>query len=430
MNVSELSPNPANPRQISDEKLSMLKDALKEFGDLSGIVFNRRTKQLVGGHQRVKVLPKNAKVTLSAQWNKPTKTGTIATGFIEIEGEHYTYREVDWDETKEKAANIAANQHGGEWDLPKLRDWLVELKTLDYPMDLTGFASSELESLIAPIQKIEPGCDENEIPEALKEAKTEPGDLFQMGPHRLLCGDSTQLSNVEKLLGGQKPDMAFTSPPYNVGIAYNGHDDQMPEDAYWDLIRQVVTNIWAVARSDIWMLWNVGASASAGFDRHMGIIRDAGFKIDRAICWKKKGITGPPIFSHTQEKARTKYYLPFFGWEFIFACYQSKGPGKRSLSPELLHRRMTDVWEVDQSVDSNDQSGHPAAFPVALASDAIALYADDLVFEPFGGSGSTLIACEKTGRACAIMEKDPLYCDVILARWEKYTGKKAERGDG
>jgi ParB-like chromosome segregation protein Spo0J len=146
--LSELSGNPKNPRRISDKKLEMLKKALAEFGDLSGIVFNRKSHQLVGGHQRVMVLPKEAKISLTKNYEQPTRTGTLAEGFVEIDGERFSYREVDWDDSKEKAANIAANKGAGDWDFSQLSEWMLELDSLNFDMDLTMFDEEEIERLM------------------------------------------------------------------------------------------------------------------------------------------------------------------------------------------------------------------------------------------------------------------------------------------
>lgn len=150
MKLSDLTPNPANPRRISPERFGMLKASLEEFGDLSGIVYNRETYQLVGGHQRAKALPPDAKITITRKYETPTKTGTVAEGYVEIGSERMAYREVKWDLLREKAANIAANKHGGEWELGGLTEWLTELDASNYAMDLTGFSTADLEALMAP----------------------------------------------------------------------------------------------------------------------------------------------------------------------------------------------------------------------------------------------------------------------------------------
>lgn len=144
MEVKDLSPNLKNPRKISDAKLAQLKKALAEFGDLGGFVFNRKSKQIVSGHQRAKLFDGSAKITIEKKYSKPTTTGTVAEGFIEFNGERFKYREVSWTDQKEKAANIAANKGAGEWDHELLGEWLQELEESHFDLDLTMFDAPEL----------------------------------------------------------------------------------------------------------------------------------------------------------------------------------------------------------------------------------------------------------------------------------------------
>jgi hypothetical protein len=148
--ASKLKPNPLNPRTITDEQLAALKAAMIEFGDLSGLVHNLTTGNLVGGHQRLKVLG-NAPVTVLNRNAAPTRQGTVAEGYVTYEGERFVYREVQWSPDKEKAAMIAANKHGGDWDIPGLSALLVELDAADFDMQLTGFSAAELEQLVSSI---------------------------------------------------------------------------------------------------------------------------------------------------------------------------------------------------------------------------------------------------------------------------------------
>ena len=142
--LKDLKPAEYNPRTITDEQLGRLKKALYEFGDLSGIVFNKKTDRLIGGHQRLKCLPPDA-IIKKTKLTKPSRTGTVATGTIIIDNEAYIYREVDWDKTREKAANIAANQHGGEFNDDKLKELLEELSNIEgFDLDLTGFNRKDL----------------------------------------------------------------------------------------------------------------------------------------------------------------------------------------------------------------------------------------------------------------------------------------------
>jgi hypothetical protein len=155
--VKDISVNPKNPRRISDEKLQMLKGAIDEFGDLGAIIYNRTSKQLVGGHQRLKLVDKNAKIKIDKTYSSPTRTGTIAEGFIAINGERFKYREVVWDGAKEKAAAIAANRNAGDWDNDLLGDWLRELENdSSINLDLTMFDAKERRSFFSDFEEKEP----------------------------------------------------------------------------------------------------------------------------------------------------------------------------------------------------------------------------------------------------------------------------------
>lgn len=179
MKASDLNPNPKNPRRITDDKLAMLKKALTEFGDLSGLVYNRRTQQLVGGHQRLKIIPLDAEITIDHLHKTPTRTGTVAEGHVEIDGEAFKYREVDWDEAREKAANIAANKHGGEWDNSMLQEWIIELDQFSFDPDLLGFNHEELIKFLVP--EFQPGtADEQGSLDKKKDVECPNcGELFQ-----------------------------------------------------------------------------------------------------------------------------------------------------------------------------------------------------------------------------------------------------------
>lgn len=146
--LSELNAHEKNPRVISDQQLEMLKKSLSEYGDLSGVIHNRRTDRLVGGHQRIKVLPPDASIVIMQSYDSPTPAGTVAEGHVLIAGEKFKYREVDWDEQKEKAAMIAANKHGGSWDEDQLSELLTELEEQGYDSELMGYERDEIEELI------------------------------------------------------------------------------------------------------------------------------------------------------------------------------------------------------------------------------------------------------------------------------------------
>lgn len=398
MKLSDLAPNPENPRQITDERLLMLSKALAEFGDLSGIVFNRRTGHLVGGHQRQKALPGDAEVVVEATFDEGTRAGTVAEGYALIDGERFKYREVDWDETKEMAANIAANKHGGEWNLPALNTWLLELDAANIDMDLTGFTAEELEDLMAPVQKVEPKADEDSVPGARSETISKPGDIWQLGRHRLMCGDSTVIESVELLLAGTKPNLLFTDPPYGIAVVHGkgnygtgvlakaGNYSPVIGDESTDVAIDAV-NLCLALDIPLMVVWGANYFASALPDGKKWLVWDK---------LRPEGTT----FSDC-ELAWTNIEGGVKKYEFFWHGMMQEGP--------------------------REQRVHPTQKPVGLIEKIFADFEGEAVLDLFGGSGSTLIACEKLGRSAFLMELDPKYVDVIVARWEKFTGQKAVR---
>lgn len=417
LKLSDLNPNPKNPRTISEAKLSMLKKSLDTFGDLSGVVYNRKTRCLVGGHQRSKIFDKNTDVTITKKYPKPSKVGTVSEGYFEVKGEKFSYREVYWDETKEKAANIAANKGAGEWDLPQLSEWLKDLNNfdLDFDMDLTMFDSEEIKDFagitVSEHTRTGPtGVDEDEVPEKAP-SKTKVGDIYLLGSSRLLCGDSTDSDCVEKLMNGEKAVSCLTDPPYSVNYE-NQKRDTNPNrktrkekgDTYIDPIDPEVflKKLFDNIPSDLIVMT---------------------YPVDRQF----------------QELAKAT-----IEWELLYECIWVKNHfafvlGKRYQQrhePILIFRRkngkstfnvpadQSTVFEYDKPSRNQD---HPTPKPVGLYEKLVVYHSNtnNLIYEPFGGSGTTLIACEKTNRKCFMMEIDPHYCDVIVARWEKYTGLKA-----
>jgi hypothetical protein len=195
MKITDLAPDQHNPRFASQAKLTQLKKAMLKFGDLSGIIYNRRLKRMVGGHQRKQIFGGDEIVTVTKKFSKPTKTGTVAEGYVELNGEKFSYREVYWDETLHKAATIAANKNAGEWNIPLLNQTLKELSDfdLDFDLDLTMFDAKELAELPTPIEVSghtrTPGNgkdDEKEKPKG--PAKCKPGQVYALGEARLKVG--------------------------------------------------------------------------------------------------------------------------------------------------------------------------------------------------------------------------------------------------
>ena len=194
ISITKINPAPYNPRadlKEGDVEYEKLRKSLEEFDLVEPLIWNKRTGNLVGGHQRLKILK-----------SRGTKEVDVSV--------------VDLSDSKEKALNIALNKISGEWDMPKLKDLLEEIDTGEFDIEITGFDSGEIEDLMN--QLFVP--DENELDDVVPEVE-EPiavlGDLYQLGDHRLLCGDATMIDDVEKLMGGSKADMVFTDPPYNIG---------------------------------------------------------------------------------------------------------------------------------------------------------------------------------------------------------------------
>ncbi len=417
MRTKDLTPNPKNPRKITDAKLQMLKRAMLEFGDLSGIVFNRKSGQLVGGHQRTTWMDPEAAVTIVKKYPKPTKAGTIAEGYLELNGEKFTYREVSWGKHREMAANIAANKGAGEWDMPGLTDWMKDLASFDaddFDMSLTMFDEDELEEFGGIIVSEHTrtgatGVDEDEVPEK-PPARTRPGAIYQLGEHRLVCGDSTEPTSARAALEGLQASMVWTDPPYNVDYvgktknALKIQNDKMEDSVFRNFLAKAFTVMAEVTRPGGAIY--VAHADSEGYN-FRGAMRDAGWLVKQCLIWKKSSLVmGRQDFHWIHEPI-------LYGWK----------PGNSHYW--YNDRKQTTVLEFARPSKSPD---HPTTKPVDLIEYCIGnnTKPGEIVFDAFGGSGSTLIACEKLGRKARLVELDPAYCDVIVERWEKYTGQKAK----
>lgn len=427
-NVSDLTVNPRNPRKISEERLTQLKSSMAAFGDISGIVFNRRTGHLVGGNQRSKEFDTSARVVITKRFTT-NSSGTVAVGYISHQGERFSYREVDWPEDKEMAAMIAANKNAGEWDTAELTSQLKHLASfdVDFDLSLTMFEPKELQDLgikdivvSEHLRKGVTGVDEDLIPEKA-EVRTRLGDLFQLGNHRLLCGDSTKEEEVSRLMDGEKADMVFTDPPYNTGMSpkdsrisgggsrgstwLNHFFDDNFTDEEWDKFLNAYLDLYHRYTQE-----DVAVYICLDWRRSYELVFRAKkrFKFSNLIVWDKvvHGLGSDYKYTH----------------EFIHVFKKGK--------PELItnHGRedYQDIWHVSRIMGKDEE--HATKKPVELVERAIthASKENNIVLDLFLGSGSTLIACEKTNRRCFGMEIDPHYCDVIIERWEKYTGKKAK----
>ena len=375
VSVDALIPYAKNARTHSDEQVAQIAGSIKEFGFNNPVLVDK-DNSVIAGHGRL----------MAAR-----KLGYKEVPVVKLE--HLT-------ESQRKAYILADNRIAlnSGWDTSMLSLELQELKD-DIDLSLLGFDADELDAMIKPIEETEWLTDEDYVPEVPVEPKTKLGDIYILGNHRLMCGDSTSIDAVEKLMDGQKADMVFTDPPY--GVDYKGINNDS-RDGLEDLLRGAFANYLAVSKS--------GASiycfhSDRCADVFHGVFREF-FHFSSMIIWAKNSLT----LSQTDYQSQHEPCL--YGW---------MDNGSHSWYSD---RKQTSVWKFDKE----RVEGHTTPKPVALVERAInnSSKGGDLIIDLFGGSGSTMIAAEKIGRQARIMELDPKYCDVIVKRWEDFTGKKAQ----
>jgi len=368
--ISDLIPYANNARTHSDEQVTQIASSIKEFGFNNPILIDK-DNGIIAGHGRLEAAKK--------------------LGYTEVP----TIRLEHLTDIQRKAFILADNRIAlnSGWDTTLLS---LELKELDTELDLTslGFDAKELAALLAP-EQVEGNTDEDSVPDVPEEPITKPGDIYKLGNHRLMCGDSTSIDAVDKLLDGNKIDLIFTDPPYNV--AFNGrsgkHDviknDNLSKEQFATFITEICNTIEAVSAKAyyIWCNWNF-----------YGILQDK-LPYKTCIVWAKNVFGMGAGYRHQHE----------------FCLFNGK------IDEHVKNE--SDLWNVKK--DHNYV--HPTQKPVELSVRAFSNHITYLnILDLFGGSGSTLIGAEKTGRNAFIMELDPKYCDVIVKRWEEFTGKKAE----
>jgi len=382
--VSALIPYAKNSRTHDDAQVAQIAASIKEFGWTNPILVDG-TKGVIAGHGRL----------LAAR-----KLGMAKVPTIELK---------DMTEAQKKAYVIADNKLAlnAGWDTNFLSLELQELKDQDFDLTLLGFDDKELDQLLAP--EIEKGLtDEDAVPEVPEEPKTKLGDIYILGNHRLMCGDSCNIESVEKLTDGLV-DILVTDPPYNV--AYEGktkdaltiQNDSMGDEQFRQFLKDAFVAADAVMKQGaVFYIWHAD---SEGYN-FRGACKDAGWKVRQCLIWQKD----------TMVMGRQDYH-----WKHEPCLYGWKdGAGHLWASD----RKQTTLIECKRP-KRNDI--HPTMKPVELMEYQILnnTKGQDIVLDLFGGSGSTLIAAEKTGRKARLMELDPKYCDVIVKRWEDFTGKKA-----
>lgn len=383
--VEALIPYAKNSRTHSDAQVAQIAASIKEFGWTNPILIDG-TKGIIAGHGRL----------MAAR-----KLGYSKVPVIELK---------DMTESQKKAYVIADNQlaMNAGWDMDLLKIEVADLDEDGFDLELLGFDSKMLDSLLAP--KVTEGLtDEDAIPETPKEPKTKLGDIYILGEHRLMCGDSTSIEAVETLTQGLV-DILVTDPPYNVNYEGATKDklkimnDSMDDEQFRQFLRDAFVAADAVMKQGaVFYIWHAD---SEGYN-FRGACRDAGWKVRQTLIWAKDSMV------MGRQDYHWKHEPCLYGWK-EGSAHLWAADRKQTTIIECKKPRVNDI--------------HPTMKPVELMEYQILnnTKGQDVVLDLFGGSGSTLIACEKTGRKARLMELDPKYCDVIVKRWEDFTGKKAE----
>ena len=381
-NAADLLPADYNPRkdlQPGDPEYEKLKRSLQQFGYVEPVIWNKATGRVVGGHQRLKVLQD--------------------IGITEVD-----CVVVDIPEDQEKALNIALNKISGDWDNDKLALLIEDLQGADFDVSITGFDPAEIDDLFK--DSIKDGVKEDTFDvdaELEKPTTTKTGDIWQLGRHRLICGDSTKTDTFDLLMSGVKANLVITDPPYNVnyeGSAGKIKNDNMGNDAFYKFLLDAFTQMHAVMADDASIYVFHADTEGLNFRRAFA---DAGFYLSGCCIWKKQSLV----------LGRSPYQ-----WQHEPCLYGWKKNGKHQW---YTGRKETTIWEFDKPKRNGD---HPTMKPIPLLAYPImnSSMSNSVVVDPFGGSGSTLIACEQTDRICYTVELDEKFCDVIVKRYIEQVG--------
>lgn len=380
-NVNDLIPAKYNPRKDlkpGDKEYEKIKNSITEFGYVDPIIINS-DNTIIGGHQRLKVL-------------RDLGYTDVDCVVIEI------------DKTKEKALNIALNKISGEWNVELLKDLIDDLKESNFDIEFTGFDPPELDELFSELHNKDVKEDDFDVDEVLKEpAISRLGDLWLLGRHRLICGDSTAEETYKLLMDGKKANLTVTDPPYNVAYEAKAgkiHNDDMKDDEFYKFLLAAFTNIYNAMENDASIY--VFHADTEGLNFRKAFV-DAGFYLSGVCIWAKQSLV------LGRSPYQWKHEPILFGW---------KKDGRHRWYSD---RKQSTVWNFDRP-SKNDL--HPTMKPVALCAYPIqnSSMSNCIVLDPFGGSGSTLIACEQTNRICYSIELDEKYTDVIIKRYIEQVG--------
>jgi DNA modification methylase len=394
--LKDLCPDPFNPRRISDAELEALTRSIQEFGLVDPIIARQEDRTVIGGHQRL----------LAARRLGLT---TVPVVFVDLSPE------------QSNLLNLALNRISGEWDQELLARLLQDLQQVpDVDLTLSGFAEDELAKLLKSLE----ARDKRDRPESfdleatLEATRADPGvergDIWLLGDHRVMCGDAADSGDASRLVGSQRAFMAFTDPPYNVDYGHHGGtpqrgrrrtiaNDALPPDEWEAFCRS-----WAKQLLD-----NVDGAlyicmSTREWPTVTRVLEELGCHWSDTIIWAKDR------FVLGRADYQRQYEPIWYGWR-EGACHHWCGD-----------RDQGDVWTISRPAESEL---HPTMKPLPLVERAIenSSRPGDLVLDLFLGSGTTVIAAERTGRICYGMELDAHYCRIVIARWEAFSGLKAEK---
>lgn len=394
--IEKLVPYAKNSRTHSEEQVAQIAASIKEWGFTTAVLVDE-SGSIIAGHGRVMAARKLGLASLPVM---------VAAG---------------WTDAQKRAYVIADNKLAlnAGWDNELLALELGELGDAGFDLELTGFTDEEIKALM-PVQLDEGLTDEDATPAVPETPVTVLGDVWLLGRHRLMCGDSTSIEQAEKLMDGVKADMVFTDPPYNVAYEGRGEknklgkikNDDMSDESFEQFCRDVFATYNAVMKP-LACIYVCHPDSQTGpklaFEKTFGEL----FKKASTLIWVKQSA------GMGWQDYRAQHEPILYGWK-------EGGSGKHFYCGD---RSKTTVWQIGR--DAQASYVHPTQKPVALPEEAIknSSKGEDVVLDLFGGSGSTLIACEKTGRINRSMELDPKYCDVIVKRWQEFTGKQAIHAD-
>ena len=430
--LSELRPHPKNPRVHPDKLIAKLARSIGEFGFTNPVLVDADSR-ILAGHARCKAAEKMGMESVPAL--VLPLTGAAADAYV-----------------------IADNKLNGlsSWDEAVLADLVAEIDAANFDVELTGFDPDEIDALLSPKGCVDDGFDEDKAKKAVEDSGgtvTQTGDIWLLGGHRLMCGDSTSAEDFARLMDGQRAQLCVTSPPYGVGKEY----EKKGLEPWLETMRPAIKNICRHSGIVVINLGDLFSTASQfiepTFAHCIEMLSESGYRPIWIRIWDKKRqalsnsapyhlATNKPIgdaewlgaFANGEETADDLVVLDDHGY-IVAAAGHNYRFVKRLSRAERKEWGYSSMWRIAsvqgaaRTKDRLDERNHKARFPVELPWRCIKMHSDkgDIVLEPFSGSGTTIIAAEQTERQCYAMELSPLYCDIAVRRWEEFTGEKAVR---